>query len=663
MSELLEFDPTSEDAANSPLSVMNSSYEVSAHAYPTPPLNVLYASSIDTEGELPASRRPGNRQISMTIEMVDPTGALLRALQAKCAKIAREGGTLKRTLGTGQVIVFDLLTSEQFDPSFDIAYYTGDLVVVSLVFGAKPYGRGAAVTLTSHTESTLPYLTFTETGITGDVPALGKLVLTEAQAVDQWFVMWGIESRNYSSSSDAALFYQAEGRTAMGSSAIAAGPTGASGSGSNVMRNTDLAASSYQAILSTQAISAGNHLAHIGDFQVWARVQAPTTNTGAVTLALEWAQGDLTKWTRNTAFAVDAVRNGSWALVPLGQVGLAKVVQGTQRWEGRIVAQASVSGDDIDIDALYIVPVTEGYGEARGVASTASPTTFLARDEFNQTAGNLGGKTLPTGGTWTTVAIAGGGTTDFTVDATNHRANRTATGGTWRGAHNATNYAAVAVQCDTHTTLGFFSPGVMARYVDTSNYLVAQVTPTSWGVSKVIGGTTILLGSGALTYQVGSWITTQLTVDAAGRWSVYTGLQGSALSLTGSGQDSVLATGGTLATGKAGLYDQGVTSSGGCDFDNFRAWTPASDAAMFASQSLEIRHDRVIRESSDGTSWQSATNYEGSYLRLPPAGAEGRSLRVFVKASRSDPYTDGADSAIDDLTGQLTYTPRFLVIP
>lgn len=83
---------------------------------------------------------------------------------------------------------------------------------------------------------------------------------------------------------------------------------------------------------------------------------------------------------------------------------------------------------------------------------------------------------------------------------------------------------------------------------------------------------------------------------------------------------------------------------------------------MFASQSLEIRHDRVIRETSDGTGWAAASNYEGSYLRLPPAGAEGRTLRLLVKASRNDPSFT-ADTAIDDITAQVKYVPRYLVTP
>lgn len=97
-------------------------------------------------------------------------------------------------------------------------------------------------------------------------------------------------------------------------------------------------------------------------------------------------------------------------------------------------------------------------------------------------------------------------------------------------------------------------------------------------------------------------------------------------------------------------------------YDNFFAFVPTDDAAIFASQSLEIRHDRVIREDSGGTIWTPPSRYEGDYLTIPAAGREDRTARIIVKASRNDPDI-GADSAIDDISGRLTVTPRYLHVP
>ena len=83
---------------------------------------------------------------------------------------------------------------------------------------------------------------------------------------------------------------------------------------------------------------------------------------------------------------------------------------------------------------------------------------------------------------------------------------------------------------------------------------------------------------------------------------------------------------------------------------------------MFANQSLVLRHDRAIREDSTGTYWQPVSRFDGDYLRVPPAGNEGRSARMIVKALRTDPATS-ADPAIDDVSARLTYVPRVRQVP
>src|SRR3954469_3879697 len=114
---LLEFDPVSEDATNSPLSVWNTaSYIVTAFNPDAANQTVQWASSVDTEGALPASVKDENRTISMTIECLN--SAALRALQSKVPKISRERGTLKYTLPNSEVVVFDLLARESFKPEF-----------------------------------------------------------------------------------------------------------------------------------------------------------------------------------------------------------------------------------------------------------------------------------------------------------------------------------------------------------------------------------------------------------------------------------------------------------------------------------------------------------------------------------------------------------------
>jgi hypothetical protein len=141
---------------------------------------------------------------------------------------------------------------------------------------------------------------------------------------------------------------------------------------------------------------------------VWAGTYQSTGNTGAVSVRLEWGEGDFRRRTLNDAVNFAAgERGGQFVLVDLGLVHLTEAVQGTQRWEGRVLAKSTVTGDEIDVDCLFLFPVDEGYTELSGVWQSDTPTSFTARDEFNQTAGALAGKTVPSGGTWAAGGLRG----------------------------------------------------------------------------------------------------------------------------------------------------------------------------------------------------------------------------------------------------------------
>jgi len=82
---------------------------------------------------------------------------------------------------------------------------------------------------------------------------------------------------------------------------------------------------------------------------------------------------------------------------------------------------------------------------------------------------------------------------------------------------------------------------------------------------------------------------------------------------------------------------------------------------MFASQSLEVRHDAVLREDSTGSLWGPVSAYRGDLLTVPASGKESRTCEFLVKACRNNPYT-GADTGIDDISARLYVTPRGLVV-
>jgi hypothetical protein len=667
MAELLEFDPLSEDAANSPLSVMTANYRVTAHAYPAPQLNVLYASSIDTEGEIPASRRYSNRQITMSIEMVDATGSLTRALQAKVAKIAREGGTLKRTLATGQVIVFDLLSSEQFDPGFNVSYYSSNLVNVDLVFAAKPFGRGAQVTVSASAFTGIANVQ-TITGVTGDVPALGKLQISDTSTRDRFLSVWGLQQRYYSSSANAALFYEAEGRTRLNSATLVANATYGSGAGSNTVSMAFT--NSYQAMLSTQATGGGAHLTHVGDFRVLARIIPFGANFNDTYYALEWATGDFRSFTRN-----DPVRLGGSLGVPvLADLGIVSIPSDAARWEGRIVGKATVSGESGAIDALIFIPVTEGSGQAAGNYGQPTPTVLTGLDSFDQTAGALSAKALPTGGTWTT----SGATTDFTVSGSG-TATRSTTADTSARVAVTTPAAVTTTAASLTVNLGGLNGGFtgpVVRYVSATSFANATVyIDNSTNTMKVFvgrytGGTSMggLSGSVSLpSFAITDTVTVQIAVSAGGIFAVWVWLASQSQPSTPvlTGYHAQLDTGGTYASGKVGFYD--LTSAGSSNtrtYYDFASWVPPLDAAVFSSRTLEISSTGANRQDSTGSFYAPVSRYEGDYFFVPPAGAEARTSRIVVVNSRADINNPGdVTSQSDAASVQVLYTPRFLVIP
>lgn len=667
---ILEFDPTSE-ATGSPLTITTGNYGLIALSSPAPPPKAQWASSVDTEGSVLASSGHENRSVTIGLRVTGSSA--LATLSGKIAKLHREGGTLKHTGSAATVVVADILASESYEPAYDFTRIVGGVTEVQFTLPAKSYLRGAEADLGDNVETTLPALVFTEATVAGEVDALGRLVVDEDQAVDQWWLTWGVQSRRYDAATSAALFYEAEGRTVLGGATAVAGPAGASGAGSNVVRQGTLTGT-YQAMLSTQATGGGAHLSHVGTFHIWAKVQMPTTNTGAVSVALQWAEGDFRRSTTNAAtnFSANHTREGAWVLVDLGLVTLRPVTQGVQRWEGRILAKSTVAGDDIDVDFFFLVPVDEGSGIARGVQFYDAPTTFSARDEFDQTAGALAGKVLPVGGTW----AGAGDADDFTVEATGHTAQRTAVSdaggsGPVQGRvalAGTTTYTNIHVEVTgTYTATGAVPQiGVLARYTDANNWLSTFLISNNITIAKSVAGTTVVLASFTQPglYPQGVQKRHAIRVDDQGRVFVWLWTEGG---LPGepilAAQHVDLATGGTLATGRIGFWDyHGSAAAATRNYDNFAAAVPVKDAAMFASQSLELRHDRVTREDSGGTIWTNMSDYSGDYLRVPASGAEARTTRMIVKASRNDPEW-GTDPGIDDISARLFITPRFLTLP
>jgi hypothetical protein len=668
-------DATSEDATNAQLDLNDTTNfaVVNEPDFSPPDLDPQWASSSDTEGSLLASTRHQNRRITIPVRVYGQTAAgldtQLAKLQQKIGKIVWQQGTLKLTMPSGKTVVFDLLDANVTVP-IRKRLATNMIADTTLVFTAKPYGRGTAQTLSLHTETAIPALVFTETGVGGDVPALGKLEITDAQGADQWWLLYGLQSQTYDAASTARLFYESSLLNPQGG-ATNTGLAGASNGDAVAHLNLSTA---YQSILSTQYL-ATTHLSHVGSYRVIARVKGGANNNGDVTLRFEWSQGDLRAPTANDEVTItqENAQSGSLFLADMGTVHIARVPRGTQQWEGRVLAKAEFAGDDVYIDCVLLIPL-EATGEASAVPPTATPTAFAARDEFDQAAGVLTGKTAAIGGAW----AGAGDADDFSVVTATKTADRTAVS----DASGTPRRVTLPVSAMTHTVAqvdfkattmpsgNTWVAGLILRYDSVSGrHLRVSATGFNGAIVYNFYTNDTLSSAGLITGGVpilsaDTWYTLRALATAGGQLFVWFGPRGGALSLVLQAWDSRLATGGSWASGVPGFFDSKTDANAQTrSYDNFWAAVAARDAAVFASQSAEVRYDGVIREDSTGSIWSPVSSFEGDYLRIPPAGQEAHTARFIVKASRNDPRLGLPDVAIDDLNGQLTVIPRFLVVP
>lgn len=670
--EALTIDPTSEDAANTPLSLIDNAngWVLLEHAYPPPALNPMYAGSVDTEGDPLAHLKFGNRTITLKLRQRNSSASAVQTqvgyLQQKIAKINREGGTLRRTVPSGSTVVFDLITAE-FDAVMDQKFVSSARVDVTVTFTAKPFGRGAEETLSDHTETTAPVLVFTEASIPGDVAALGRLVIDEDQGADQAWAVWGIESRNYSSASTAKLFYECKDLTPIGAGSYGNG-TGVGGNVYGASANKTIVSTlttSYEGFISSQASGGGAHWTHTGSFRVFARVGVPLSPTVDPSVRLQWANGDFRSYTSNEPVRLAKETAGSWRLVDLGLVHPSSAAG---FWEMRLQGRCEAAGGaSLDVNWIKLVPVKEGSGQVYASDQPSSSSGASAWDDFDQSAGALTGKTLPSGGTWS----GAGDADDFTVNGTGS-ATRTAVSDTSTSIANGRLVYAPASLTACAVRVSFLPNGreptlrmgAIARYTDTSNFAAAFLYGSGTAsyvylsvVVRVAGTSTTVAGFGPF-YRTS---VTELGFDVAANGSFSASIDGSILC---SGYHASLATGGALASGKAGVVDHYWSSTPLTRYyEDFSVSGSSSDACVFASQSLEIASNMARREDSAGVQFQPVGSYRGNYLLIPPSGREGRTIRMLVKLSRGYPEIGADVSAADDVSARLYVTPRYLVIP
>lgn len=209
----------------------------------------------------------------------------------------------------------------------------------------------------------------------------------------------------------------------------------------------------------------------------------------------------------------------------------------------------------------------------------------------------------------------------------------------------------------------------IARWTDANNHVMAKLTlsnatDTLYIINRVASVETVL-NQCSILIPPNEFHQIRLVVLASGRVIATVLNDAGAIVAETEASSSVLATGGTLATGKPGFADRSTgTTAAVRTYDSFYAATPAAEPiACYSGQSIEFRHDDPLREDSSGTYWGPPPSYRGGRFLLPPAGDENRTSRVFVKARRNDVATAADDQIADSTKVELFYTPRWSVLP
>lgn len=633
----------------------------------------------DVEGSV-LLRQPEHEQRVITMKLrVQPQASMDTAFDAVAALVTKLRAASATPAGIALVWTpansarsrtFDVLAGEVTGLPIDVTGQGRSWLlqrpIIDVSFTCKPYWRGDEVTTSTASTST-PFVTLAVSSVPGDIPALGRIIVTDTASQSRRHVEWGLEGPDTYNASTSLLVDSDDMVTSgfAGAQATTSGMYDPNASGNN-----SVSATLYSTPI---AICGLGDLSHVGLFRVKARVLATVgpAGTSGCYLRLAWRAGDdpysANEWT------TDAVP-GYLEEIDLGLISIRAVASGTQRWNGRIEGYTTVAGSVIKIDYLILVPVTDGYGVARATYVYRAGVV-VGQDSFTSTTATsaLNTRVAPSGGTWAT----SGSTTDFAFadDLSDEQIKRSTSadaGPRW-AVLGSTAYTDMQVDVLLQRT-GFnltstLEQGLIARWVDSSNYLRVVAVRDSAGtrtfsIIKRIAGVDTTLAT--TTLPTTAWISStysavRLIVFASGRaiaqMTDATGVTAMAALDT---SDSTLASGGTLDDGKPGIYDfNGGSNSVTRYYDNFIVSTPAAEPiVLYSGRTLEVRSDKVIRQDSTGVYTGQPQSYEGTYARIPVGTS-----RLLVKARRNDIQVAADDQVTDATQIQVAYTPRGLVVP
>lgn len=656
---------------SSPLNLGNmGSLRLAGLTIPPAPKRPEWASNADTDGQA-LVRNPlhDNRSCTMQVRVsaasmdaaMTALGTLQGKLQEACIQGANNGPGLKcnwTPSGASHTLALYMVYGEITDlpVTYDDGWFANQ-PVVTVAFQSKPFLYGSEVTGPT-ASGTTPLLTVEVDSVPGDVPAEARLVVTDGTAQPRRWVEWGLEQQFYNASSPAALFIDSASLVTSGFAGAGTAETGAYG-GSVVGTNL---------FTEPLALCGTGSLSHIGTFRVKARVITADVNQN---WRLSWQSGDGNYISNDWVQPVTT--NTDYSELDFGLVTIEPALAGTQKWSARVEAYETTTGGSTHfggVDYIALIPATEGYGRVEATYSYQSGI-ITAYDDFSSgtVGGTLNGHAATSGGSWAT----SGTTTDFQYAGSNPASVERVT-----TSEAGPRYAILGTTTKTDVEVGAgidaggsqtFDSMLIARWTDSSNHLRLDAGWASGQfllslIQRVGGVNTTLAQSYSNTEDPTTVHYLRLVAYASGRalgWLLdsnsNTIMQIEALS-------TVLATGGTLATGKYGFADEGTSSTSIARlYFAFYAATPYTEPLTINSgKSLEVRSNSNLRQSADGASYGDIAS-RGSRLFIPQAGDAGRASRIAVRAIREDPVTMVSRNDGDSTQLAVFYTPRYLAVP
>lgn len=656
------------------LNLNGAALQLEEFSFPPPKKLLEWAKGADASGAI-LVRDPlvENREGTLKLR-VAPRATMLVAAQA-VAQVSRKleeceqnpgGLPLVWTPADGTVpaITFYVLTGAIDDlpmsQTGDSGYFVkAPLLIVSLT--CKPFAYGTELVV-ANVSGGDPILTATIPSVAGDVPAEGRLIVTDSATRDRRTVEWGLEQRFYNPAT--ALLIDSDQLVTSGFGGTGqSGPTGA----------YDPNATSPASILGTlatvpTAVCGTGTLAHVGTFRVHARVRCLVSG---VRVRLSWRDGDGPL----SANAFQAPTVLGWNDLDLGIVNISPAAIGTQQWSGQIEAVAQANGVQIAIDYLVLVPCAEGYGRARGPIVPRTGV-LTASDQFAASPGALNARSADAGGAWAT----SGATTDFTVGSGVVSRSTTADA-SYRQAVIGGNLidATIAVRL-VRTGFGIIRAGLIARWVNSSNYLAMRLDLDQYvetqvdrrmlsaRIIQVIAGVETVLAESSIEVAASPFtVTYDLCMTVSGSGAVAGTVRGDR-NFDVAATSTAAATGGALASGKSGFLEavatDGYNNPAPRSYDNFSLLQiPASPPALYAGRSIEFRSSgSALRQDAAGASYGQAPLYRGGRFLVPAAGDKARTSRVLVRADRNDLDAGAYEPLGDGLTVEVRVTPRYMVV-